>query len=105
MPKQARPGCSPNAALERLAQRMESARDFSIASSRRRQGRAFIQHHLDVRTQQALDLHGAFRRQKFLMAVNMRLKSDALFGDLAQAGQRHHLEAAANRSESGRASS
>jgi hypothetical protein len=33
MPKQAWPGCSPNAAFERLAQRIESASDFSICTS------------------------------------------------------------------------
>ena len=94
MPKQAWPGCSPNAALERLAQRIESASDFSISASRRGKGGAFVQHHLDVGAQQALDFHRAFGREKFLRAVDMRLEAHALFGDLAQLRQRHHLEAA-----------
>jgi hypothetical protein len=45
-------------------------------------------------TQQPLDFHCPFRREKFLMTVNMRLEAHALFADLAQRRQGHHLKAA-----------
>ena len=42
-----------------------------------------------------LNVHGALRREKFLVSVDMRLEAHPLFRDLAQRRQRHHLKAAA----------
>src|SRR6476661_6051680 len=50
---------------------------------RRRERWALIEHHLDIRAQQALDLHGAFRREEVLRAVNVRTEANRLLRDFA----------------------
>ena len=59
-----------------------------------RVGRAFVKDHDDVAVQILLDLHGDFRSQEQLGAIDGRCKLDAFFGDLAQIAQRKHLKAA-----------
>ncbi len=61
---------------------------------RRRERGTFIQNHLDVGAEQALDLHRALGREEFLVPVDMRGEPHAFLGDLAQLGERHDLEAA-----------
>ncbi len=60
----------------------------------RRQLDAFVELHLDVRAEQALDLDRALRRQHVPRAVEVRLKERPLLGDLADLRQAHDLEAA-----------
>ena len=60
----------------------------------RRQGRAFIKAHHNIRTEQLLNLHRPLWRQLVLGAVNVALKRDALFGHLAQISEAHHLKPA-----------
>ncbi len=60
-----------------------------------RQRDALIELHDDVAVEQRLDLDRALRRQLIGRPVDMRAEGDALLGELAQLGQRHHLEAAA----------
>ena len=59
-----------------------------------RQRRAFVETHDDIGSQQPLDFHAGFRRQHVFRAVDMAGEGHALFGQLAQTGQRHHLKAA-----------
>ena len=61
---------------------------------RGRQRDALVELHLDIRAEQALDLHGALGREDMRRAVDVRLKGDAGVGDLAQLRQAHDLEAA-----------
>ena len=56
--------------------------------------RAFVELHLDVGAEEALDFNGAFRRQHVARAVDMRLERHAVFGEFPQLRQRHHLKAA-----------
>ena len=62
--------------------------------ARARQADAFVELHLDVGAEQALDLHRPLRRQFVARAVDMRLEDDAALVELAQLGEAHHLEAA-----------
>ena len=57
-------------------------------------GRAFIEHHGDVRIQRTLHLHRDLGREKELVAVDRRGKAHAFFRDLAQIPQAPDLEAA-----------
>ena len=57
-----------------------------------RQFDTFIQLHLDIGAEQALDFNRAFRCQFMLGAVDMRAEHHALLVELAQFGQRHHLK-------------
>ena len=94
MPKQARPGCSPNAAFDRFAQRIDSARDFSISdllAGKAGHSSSTIWMSEPSRRWISIARSG---REKCSAAVDMRLEAHALFGDLAQLRQRHHLEAA-----------
>ena len=59
------------------------------------QRRAFVETHDDVTAQQPLDLHRAFRRQLMLGTIDMGFEGDALFRELAQPREAHHLEPAA----------
>ncbi len=68
-------------------------RRFGLVMGRGKR-RAFIEHHLDVGTEQALHLDGALRRQRHAGAVEMGLEGDAVFVELSQLGQRHDLIAA-----------
>ena len=61
---------------------------------RGRQLHAFVELHLDVGAQQVLDFHRPLRRQQMPRAVDMGLEGDAVLIELAQLGERHHLEAA-----------
>ena len=61
---------------------------------RRRQLHTFVELHLDVGAEQALDLHRALRRQMMPRAVDMGLKGHAAFVELAQLRERHDLKAA-----------
>ena len=65
----------------------------------RGQRRAFVETHDDIRAQQLLDFHAAFRRQHMLAAINMAGKAHALFGQLAQRGKAHDLKPAAVRQD------
>ena len=60
-----------------------------------RQGDAFIKLHLDIRSQQALNFDGAFRRHVMQAAIQMRFESHALLIEFSQAGERHDLKSAA----------
>ena len=60
---------------------------------------AFVELHLDVRAQQALDLHGPLGGQHMARAVDMGLEGDAILIELAQLGQRHHLKPAGIRQD------
>jgi hypothetical protein len=55
---------------------------------------AFVELHADIGIEQRLYLQRALRRQRVCRPVDMRLKGDAAFIQLAKLGQRHHLEAA-----------
>ena len=57
-------------------------------------GRAFVEHHYDVRIQRALDAHRFLGRQEQACAIDRRGELDAFLGDLAHALQAEHLEAA-----------
>jgi len=59
-----------------------------------RQPHALVHLHGDIRTKKPLHLDRTLRRQFDLGAVDMRTKSDRVFGDLSELRQRHHLEAA-----------
>ena len=61
---------------------------------RARQLHAFVELHLDVGAEQALDFHRALRGQFVARPVDMRLEGRALFADLPQLGEAHHLKAA-----------
>jgi hypothetical protein len=67
------------------------ALDLGLAGG---QPHAFIQLHLNIGSEQSLDLDRAFRAHLVARAINMRLERDTLLADLAQGRQRHHLEAA-----------
>ena len=56
--------------------------------------RAFVEHHHDVAAESQLHVDGRFRREHVPVAIQMRLKRDALVGDLAQTAQAEDLEAA-----------
>ena len=56
---------------------------------------AFIKSHGDGGAQVGLNLHALFRPHKDPMAVQMRGKSNALFGNLAELGQTEYLESTA----------
>ena len=56
---------------------------------------ALVKRHDDVATQIHLNLHRRFRRQEMLVAIDVRTKLDALFGELAKAREREDLEASA----------
>ena len=60
---------------------------------------AFVELHLDVGAEQALDLDRALRRHHVGRAVDMRLEGHAGLVDLPQGCQRHHLEAAGIRQD------
>ena len=64
---------------------------------RARQLHAFVELHLDIRSEQALDLHRALGRQFVQRPIDMRLESDALLAELSELRQTHHLEAARSR--------
>ena len=55
---------------------------------------ATIEGHADVAAEQMLNFDGALGRQLIGRAIEMRLERDAVFGQLAQFGQRHHLKPA-----------
>ncbi len=55
---------------------------------------AFIKDHDDVRTQIMLDLHGFFRGEENLLAVDRVTEVDAFFFDLADIAQAEYLESA-----------
>ena len=61
---------------------------------------AFIELHLNVRAELALNLDRAFRRQHMPAAIDVALEGDALLGQFAQVGERHHLESRRYRSRS-----
>src|SRR5690606_37922019 len=54
--------------------------------------RAFVEDHHYIRTQIPLHLHGGFRVEEHLAAVNGRLKRHTFFGDLAQFAEAKHLK-------------
>ena len=56
---------------------------------------ALVELHLDVGTEQTLDVDGALGRQHVARAVDVRLEAHALLAHLADARQRHDLKAAA----------
>ncbi len=60
----------------------------------RRQPHAFVHLHGDVASEQTLHLDRALRRQLDPGAVDMGAEGHRVLADLAQIGQRHHLEAA-----------
>ena len=60
----------------------------------RRQPDAFVELHDDVAIEQVLDLDRALGREFVLRAVDMALECHALFGELAQRGEAHHLKPA-----------
>ena len=62
MPNIALPGWSPKAVLQRSAQRSDSSIARSISFGFGRQRDAFVELHLDVGIEQALDLDRALRR-------------------------------------------
>ena len=62
--------------------------------ARGRQPQAFVELHGNVGAEQRLDLDRAFGRELVHGAVEMRAEHHVLLGQLAQARQRHHLEAA-----------
>ena len=57
--------------------------------------RAFVELHRHVGVQQVLDLDRALGGERVLAAVDVALEDHALLVELPQAGQRHHLKAAA----------
>ncbi len=71
------------------------AHAFCDAIPVRRQCRTFIKGHDNVRAQQLLDLHRTFGGQVVFGPVDMRFEGHALFGQLAQVRQAHHLKSAA----------
>ncbi len=79
------------AALGPAQRKIARARDLGRLGGQRH---AFVELHLDVGIEQALDLDRALRRQLVDGAVEMRAKSDAALVEFSQLRQRHHLEAA-----------
>src|SRR3546814_5968156 len=65
---------------------------------RRRERRAFVERHDDIRAKRPLHRHRAFRRQQVPRAVEMAAKRHALLAHLGEFRQAHHL-IAAGRSE------
>ena len=55
---------------------------------------ALIKLHLNIRTEQALNIHGALRRQFVASPINMRLERGPLLRDFPDFGKRHDLKAA-----------
>ena len=90
-PGLARPCEGPLAALGPGERAIDGALDLLARGGQRD---AFVELHLDVGAEQALDLDGALGRQQVRGAVDVRLEGDALVGDLAQLGEAHDLEAA-----------
>ena len=87
--------CFANARFDRSAQRSEKLhRPFDFLALGR-QLDAFVELHLDIRTQEALDLDRALGRNMWREAVEVALELHALFRDLADLRQAHDLEAAA----------
>ena len=58
------------------------------------QSHAFVELHLDVRTEKALHIHRTFGRQLVARSIDMRLEGHAVLGELAQFCEAHHLKAA-----------
>ena len=57
--------------------------------------RAFVEHHRDIAPERGLDLHRDLRRDERRRTIDVVLKIDALFRDLAQLRQRENLVTAA----------
>ncbi len=55
---------------------------------------AFVKRHEDVAAEGELGIHGGFGSEGVQIAIEVRLKDDALVGDFAQAGEAEDLEAA-----------
>jgi hypothetical protein len=53
-----------------------------------------VEHHHDVASQRHLDIDGRFRRKHVPVAIEVRLKRNSPFGDLAQIAQAENLVAA-----------
>ena len=96
MPNRAWPGLArsregPLAALGPGERAIDGALDLLARGGQRD---AFVELHLDVGAEQALDFDGALGRQQVRGAVDVRLEGDALVGDLRELGEAHDLEAA-----------
>ena len=59
-----------------------------------RRRRQLVEHHHDVGADVALRVHDRLGREKQRVAVEVALEADAVLGDLADVGEREHLEAA-----------
>ena len=65
----------------------------------RRIGDAFVKGHGDIGIEGHLDIHGHFRRQEFLRAVEVAAEGYAFFFYLPHLPQAEHLKAAAVRED------
>ena len=95
MPNSARPGgaCS-NARLQRSRPGEREPHAALDLGQRSRQLHALVELHDDVGTEQRLDLDRALGRELVRRAVEVGAECHARVLDLAQARERHHLEAA-----------
>ena len=87
------PGPPEKACLDRLAQRSDSMRDFSISASVAEKA-GHSSSTIWMSEPKALDLHGPLGRKHVFGTVDMRAEQRALLAHLAKFGQRHDLEAA-----------
>ena len=94
MPKIARPGCVAECRARTLAPAQREAHSALDVLERAGQADAFVELHLNVGAEQALDLHRALGRQLVARPVDMRLEYDAALVELAQLGEAHHLKPA-----------
>ena len=56
---------------------------------------ALVKRHYDIRAESVLYLHGKLGRKKVLAPVEMRMKQNAVVGDIIEFCERKHLKTAA----------